>query len=84
MPLRCALFLVHEVEGTIVQAQLPGFYDPCPGESKVLLIQYDYREASHSVVYNDDDGVYLPMSGEFTTLTVLFEKCRNVAAHRVR
>jgi DnaJ family protein C protein 11 len=45
---------------------LPGFYDPCAGEAKVLLIQYAFRGQPHSVVVEDDQPIYLPKASHQT------------------
>lgn len=42
------------------KSQLPGFYDPCMGEPKVLKIDYTYREVSYSVVIKDEQELRLP------------------------
>lgn len=40
--------------------ELPGFYDPCPGEEKVLLVRYRFRGIPHEATFTDDEAVRLP------------------------
>lgn len=42
------------------KSQLPGFYDPCVGEPKVLRIDYTYRDVSFSVEIKDEQDLRLP------------------------
>lgn len=51
------------------KCHLPGFYDPCLGEPKVLKIDYMYREISRSVEIKDDQELRLPngMCGQSVT-----------------
>lgn len=42
------------------KAQLPGFYDPCVGEPKVLRIDYMYRDVSYTVEIKDEQELRLP------------------------
>ncbi|XP_013110344.2 dnaJ homolog subfamily C member 11 [Stomoxys calcitrans] len=42
------------------KSDLPGFYDPCIGESKVLLINYMHNNANKSIVVKDTEAVRLP------------------------
>lgn len=47
------------------KAQLPGFYDPCVGEPKVLRIDYMYRDVSYTVEIKDEQELRLP-NGEWS------------------
>jgi DnaJ family protein C protein 11 len=48
---------------TVSKSNLIGFYDPCIGEEKSLLIKYSLRSQIHTVLYNDTDPVILPNRG---------------------
>ena len=48
---------------TASKANLTGFYDPCIGEEKSLLIRYSLRSQVHTVLYTDTDPIVLPNRG---------------------
>mmetsp|Transcript_17258 Transcript_17258/g.28356 ORF Transcript_17258/g.28356 Transcript_17258/m.28356 type:complete len:546 (+) Transcript_17258:84-1721(+) len=43
------------------KASLIGFYDPCPGERKQLLIEYMFKAKMHRVVVDDLEAVAIPL-----------------------
>lgn len=43
------------------KADIPGFYDPCPGVSKSLYIQYRFRNQQHEATIEDDEPIRLPL-----------------------
>nr|XP_019548532.2 LOW QUALITY PROTEIN: dnaJ homolog subfamily C member 11 [Aedes albopictus] len=46
------------------KSELPGFYDPCFGEEKLLRIDYEFRERSYTVVVADNEDIKLPENGQ--------------------
>ncbi|XP_004526411.1 dnaJ homolog subfamily C member 11 [Ceratitis capitata] len=61
IPLQCLV-----KGGTLVlyrssKSELPGFYDPCIGEDKILKIDYTFRNQSNSIIIKDMDSVQLPL-----------------------
>lgn len=43
------------------KADIPGFYDPCPGVNKSLYIQYRFRNQLHETTVQDDEPIRLPL-----------------------
>lgn len=46
--------------GHRARCELPGFYDPCPDEPKLLLVRYRFRGLPHAASFADDEQVRLP------------------------
>lgn len=44
------------------KSELPGFYDPCVGETKQLQIQYTFRGISTTVFVANEEATRLPLS----------------------
>jgi DnaJ family protein C protein 11 len=44
----------------MLQADLPGFFDPCFGEDKKLFIRYSFRNQTSSTTKHDREPVSLP------------------------
>jgi len=53
-----------KIETTVSKSHLTGFYDPCVGEEKSLVIKYSFRSQIHTVTYRDTDPVILPNRGK--------------------
>lgn len=43
------------------KADIPGFYDPCPGVAKSLYIQYRFRDKLHETTVPDEEPIRLPL-----------------------
>nr|CAG4643816.1 EOG090X03AJ [Lepidurus arcticus] len=60
IPLQCLVkdskLIVHEN----TKSQLPGFYDPCIGEEKSLLVQYTFHGLPHEVIVQDNEPLRIP------------------------
>lgn len=48
----------------LLQAGLPGFYDPCVGEDKSLKVLYQFRGALHQVMAQDGAALRIPKQCE--------------------
>lgn len=46
------------------QSNLPGFYDPCLGESRSLLVRYRFRNLDHEVKLADEEAIRIPKECE--------------------
>ena len=46
-----------------LQSELPGFYDPCPGEEKQLSITYEFRRRLHMCTMQDKKKLLIPSQG---------------------
>lgn len=50
--------------GSLFQAGLPGFYDPCVGEEKSLKVLYQFRGVLHQVMALDGEALRIPKQCE--------------------
>ena len=48
----------------LLQAGLPGFYDPCVGEEKNLKVLYQFRGVLHQVMALDSEALRIPKQCE--------------------
>lgn len=46
------------------KVNIPGFYDPAPGEDKTLLIRYLFQNREHQVIIQDNEAIQLPKSSK--------------------
>jgi DnaJ family protein C protein 11 len=63
----------------VSKSTLDGFYDPCPGEEKSLLIIYRFLNTTHRVEVHDEDELEIPseedrMGGEEPTTDDQYEE----------
>ncbi|XP_042899437.1 dnaJ homolog subfamily C member 11 [Parasteatoda tepidariorum] len=47
------------------KSNMPGFYDPCLGEEKSLLVNYLYRNIAHSITIKDSEMLRIPRIVDF-------------------
>lgn len=61
IPLQCLVrdsrLILHDTS----KSQLPGFYDPCVGEEKQLLIQYLFHNQTHECIIKDTEPLRIPV-----------------------
>lgn len=60
IPLQCLVKDSRLILYNSSKSELPGFYDPCLGEEKLLRIDYEYRQKSYTTIVSDSDNVNLP------------------------
>uniref|UniRef100_A0A8D8JPH8 DnaJ homolog subfamily C member 11 n=1 Tax=Culex pipiens TaxID=7175 RepID=A0A8D8JPH8_CULPI len=66
VPLQC---LVKDARLNVygkTKSELPGFYDPCFGEDKLLRVDYEFRGQSYSVTVADNEDLSIPASANGT------------------
>lgn len=61
--------LLHSVS----KSQLPGFYDPCPGEPKLLRVRYSFRGKMHMITIKDHEPLFLPKMSHLVAREASFE-----------
>lgn len=59
-----AKFGHHRLTPSLLQAGLPGFYDPCVGEEKNLKVLYQFRGVLHQVMALDNEALRIPKQCE--------------------
>ncbi|XP_014474291.1 PREDICTED: dnaJ homolog subfamily C member 11 isoform X2 [Dinoponera quadriceps] len=69
IPLQCLVkdskLILHKAS----KSQLPGFYDPCVGEDKQLLVQYLFHAQTHECIIRDDAPLRIPVSSHKVNTT---------------
>ncbi|XP_011333880.1 dnaJ homolog subfamily C member 11 isoform X2 [Ooceraea biroi] len=69
IPLQCLVkdskLILHKAS----KSQLPGFYDPCVGEDKQLLVQYLFHTQTHECLIQDDAALRIPVSSHKVNTT---------------
>ncbi|XP_029050782.1 dnaJ homolog subfamily C member 11 isoform X2 [Osmia bicornis bicornis] len=61
IPLQCLVKDSKLILYDASKSELPGFYDPCVGEEKQLLIQYLFRSRTHECIVKDNAPVRIPL-----------------------
>lgn len=61
IPLQCLVKDSKLILYDASKSELPGFYDPCVGEEKQLLIQYLFRNQTHECIVKDNAPVRIPL-----------------------
>ena len=61
IPLQCLVKDSKLVLHNASKSQLPGFYDPCVGEEKQLLVQYLFRTQTHECIVKDNAPLRIPI-----------------------
>ncbi|OXU26015.1 hypothetical protein TSAR_010719 [Trichomalopsis sarcophagae] len=60
IPLQCLVKDSKLVLHNASKSQLPGFYDPCVGEDKQLLLQYLFHMQTHECLIKDTEPLRIP------------------------
>ncbi|XP_015600252.1 dnaJ homolog subfamily C member 11 [Cephus cinctus] len=60
IPLQCLVKDSKLVLHNASKSQLPGFYDPCVGEDKQLLLQYLFHTQTHECLIKDNEPLRIP------------------------
>lgn len=66
IPLQCLVKDSKLILQEASKCQLPGFYDPCPGEDKSLHVQYLFHAVTHKVTIPDNEGLRIPKQSHRT------------------
>lgn len=66
VPLQCLVKGSKLLVNVEKKSELPGFYDPCPGEEKELRITYTFREQPHEVTLKEEVEIRIPTIDDVT------------------
>ncbi|XP_076631441.1 dnaJ homolog subfamily C member 11 [Colletes latitarsis] len=69
IPLQCLVKNSRLVLHDASKSQLPGFYDPCVGEDKQLLVQYLFRTRTHECIVKDNAPLRIPIPSHAVNTT---------------
>jgi len=69
VPLQCLVSDSKLVLHSAPKSQLVGFYDPCLGEDKQLMVHYRFSNAEHLVTIKDDEPLRIPLAGQYNVTT---------------
>ena len=60
VPLQCLVVDSKLILREENKAGIPGFYDPCVGETKYLRVRYEFRGTPHEVTVEDSESLAIP------------------------
>ena len=60
VPLQCLVVDSKLILREDNKANIPGFYDPCVGETKYLRVHYEFRGTPHEVTVEDSEPLVIP------------------------
>lgn len=60
VPLQCLVIDSKLILRESGKASVPGFYDPCIGERKYLLVKYKFRGVAHEVTVENSEPLLIP------------------------
>ncbi|XP_014218733.1 dnaJ homolog subfamily C member 11 isoform X2 [Copidosoma floridanum] len=69
IPLQCLVKDSKLVLHNASKSQLPGFYDPCVGEDKQLLVQYLFHRQTHECLIKDIEPIRIPKNSHRVNTT---------------
>lgn len=68
LPLQCCVEDSRLILWEGSKSNLPGVWDPMPGEEKYLLIQYTYQHTSHQMFCPENEAIKLPKNAHRVSL----------------
>ncbi|KAK0166629.1 hypothetical protein PV327_004121 [Microctonus hyperodae] len=69
IPLQCLVMNSKLVLHKASKSELPGFYDPCFGEEKQLLLQYLFHRQTHECLIKDNESLRIPIQSHRVNIT---------------
>ncbi|XP_074109454.1 dnaJ homolog subfamily C member 11 [Cotesia typhae] len=69
IPLQCLVVNSRLVLHEASKSELPGFYDPCFGEDKQLLLQYLFHKQTHECLVKDNEPLRIPLQSHRVNTT---------------
>ncbi|XP_043280850.1 dnaJ homolog subfamily C member 11 [Venturia canescens] len=69
VPLQCLVIDSKLVLHESSKSELPGFYDPCFGEDKQLLLQYLFHTQTHECIVKDNETLRIPRQSHRVNVT---------------
>ncbi|XP_034934623.1 dnaJ homolog subfamily C member 11 [Chelonus insularis] len=69
IPLQCLVINSRLVLHEASKSELPGFYDPCFGEDKQLLLQYLFHRQTHECLIKDNEPLRIPVQSHRVNMT---------------